>query len=101
MARDGATIGYVGVPHLVEGVDLGLLFGRNIGIAGGVTPARAYIPELLKDVALGDLDASAVFDADVDLDGRAGRLRRDGQPQGGQGPRQRQLRRAADPHGAQ
>ena len=69
VARDGATIGYVGVPHLVEGLDLGLLFGRNIGIAGGVTPARAYIPELLKDVALGNLDASAVFDATVDLDG--------------------------------
>ena len=69
VARDGATIGYVGVPHLVEGIDLGLLFGRNIGIAGGITPARAYIPELLKDIALGDLDASAVLDASVDLEG--------------------------------
>ncbi len=69
VARDGATIGYVGVPHLVEGVDLGLLFGRNVGIAGGVSPARAYIPELLKDVALGDLDVSAVFDGTVDLEG--------------------------------
>lgn len=69
LARDGATIGYVGVPHLVEGVDLGLLFGRNIAIAGGVAPARAYLPELLKDVALGNLDVSAVFDATVGLDG--------------------------------
>jgi threonine dehydrogenase-like Zn-dependent dehydrogenase len=69
VARDGATIGYVGVPHLVDGVDLGLLFGRNVGIAGGIAPARAYLPELLKDVALGDLDASAVFDATVDLEG--------------------------------
>jgi threonine dehydrogenase-like Zn-dependent dehydrogenase len=69
VARDGATIGYVGVPHLVEGIDLGLLFGRNIGIAGGIAPARAYIPELLKGIALGDLDASAVLDATVDLEG--------------------------------
>ena len=69
VARDGATIGYVGVPHLVEGIDLGLLFGRNIGIAGGIAPVRAYLPELLKDIALGYLDARAVFDATVDLDG--------------------------------
>jgi hypothetical protein len=69
VARDGATIGYVGVPHLVDGIDLGLLFGRNVGIAGGIAPARAYLPELLKDVALGGLDVSAVFDATVSLDG--------------------------------
>jgi hypothetical protein len=69
IARDGATIGYVGVPHLVEGIDLGLLFGRNIAIAGGVAPARAYLPELIKEVALGNLDVSAVFDATVGLDG--------------------------------
>jgi alcohol dehydrogenase len=69
VARDGATIGYVGVPHLVEALDLGLLFGRNIGIAGGIAPARAYIPELLKDIALDNLDASPIFDRTVDLDG--------------------------------
>lgn len=69
VARDGATIGYVGVPHLVDGVDLGQLFGRNIGILGGIAPARAYIPELMTDVALGNLDASAVLDASVDLEG--------------------------------
>ncbi|HYT09719.1 MAG TPA: alcohol dehydrogenase catalytic domain-containing protein [Mycobacteriales bacterium] len=69
VARDGATIGYVGVPHQVEGLDLGTLFGRNIGIAGGIAPARAYIPELITDLALGNLDASAVLDATVDLEG--------------------------------
>ena len=69
VARDGATIGYVGVPHLVEHVDLGLLFGRNIGIRGGVAPARAYLPELMADVAAGSLDASAVLDLAVDLEG--------------------------------
>jgi threonine dehydrogenase-like Zn-dependent dehydrogenase len=69
VARDGATIGYVGVPHLVDGVDLGLLFGRNIGIRGGIAPARTYLPELMTDIALGALDASAVLDEVVDLDG--------------------------------
>jgi len=69
VARDGAVIGYVGVPHLVERLDLGLLFSRNIGVRGGVTPARAYIPELMADVVTGALDASAVFDLVVDLEG--------------------------------
>ena len=69
VARDGATIGYVGVPHLVEGLDVSGLFGRNINLAGGVTPARTYLPELMTDIALGDLDASPVFDAVVDLAG--------------------------------
>ena len=69
VARDGATIGYVGVPHLVEGLDLSLLFGRNIDLAGGVTPARTYLPELMTDIALGTIDASPIFDASVDLAG--------------------------------
>jgi hypothetical protein len=69
VARDGATIGYVGVPHLVDGLDLGMLFGRNINLAGGVAPVRAYLPELMTEVALGNLDASAVLDTRVDLDG--------------------------------
>lgn len=69
VARDGATVGYVGVPHLVEGIDLSQLFNRNIDLAGGVTPARTYLPELMTDIALGTLNASAVFDSVVDLAG--------------------------------
>lgn len=68
-ARDGATIGYVGVPHLVDGIDLSQLFNRNIGLKGGLAPARAYLPELMTAIALDGLDASALFDATVDLDG--------------------------------
>ncbi|MBA3523558.1 MAG: alcohol dehydrogenase catalytic domain-containing protein [Geodermatophilaceae bacterium] len=67
VAADGATIGYVGVPHLVERLDVSLLFGRNIAVRGGVTPARHYIPDLLADVLDGTLDASPVFDLTVDL----------------------------------
>jgi threonine dehydrogenase-like Zn-dependent dehydrogenase len=69
VARDGATIGYVGTPHLVDGLDLAALFSRNLGIAGGIAPARAYLPELLTDLALGSLDARAVLDSTVDLGG--------------------------------
>ncbi len=69
VARDGATIGWVGVPQLVDGIDLSPLFARNISIVGGVAPVRSYLPELMTDVALGTLDASPVFDAVVDLAG--------------------------------
>jgi threonine dehydrogenase-like Zn-dependent dehydrogenase len=67
IAKDGARIGYVGTPHLVEGLDLELLFGRNITLAGGAAPARAYLPALLADVLNGQLDASALFAMSVPL----------------------------------
>jgi threonine dehydrogenase-like Zn-dependent dehydrogenase len=69
VARDGATIGYVGMPHLVEGLNVARLFSRNIGLRGGLTPARAYLPELMGEVANGHLDASVVIDSAVDLEG--------------------------------
>ncbi|MGI8531850.1 MAG: zinc-binding dehydrogenase [Geodermatophilaceae bacterium] len=68
IAKDGATIGYVGVPHTVEGIDVALLFGRNVSIRGGMCPARAYIPGLLSDVLDGTLDASPVLDLTVSLE---------------------------------
>ncbi len=68
IAKDGGSIGYVGVPHLVDGVDISLLFGRNVAVRGGMCPARAYIPGLLADVLDGTLDASPIFDLAVSLD---------------------------------
>lgn len=62
IARDGARIGYVGHPHPVERVDLARLFERNISLAGGLAPARAYLPELLRAAAAGELDPSPVVD---------------------------------------
>lgn len=67
IARDGASIGYVGVPHTVEGVDLSALYGRNITIRGGIAPVRTYLPELLLDVVDGVLDATPVLDLTVGL----------------------------------
>ncbi|MDF3293574.1 MULTISPECIES: zinc-dependent alcohol dehydrogenase family protein [Streptomyces] len=70
IARDGGAIGYVGVPHgSGTGLDLGVMFGRNIALRGGVAPVRSYIPELLPDVLSGAIDPSPVFDLTVDLDG--------------------------------
>jgi threonine dehydrogenase-like Zn-dependent dehydrogenase len=68
IARDGGTVGYVGVPNGVESIDLSSIFGRNVALRGGVAPARAYIPELLADVMAGRLDPSPVLDLEVSLD---------------------------------
>ena len=68
VARDGATIGYVGAPHLIDGLDLAAIFCRNISVRGGVCPSRAYLPQLLSAVASGTLDPSPVFDRRVTLD---------------------------------
>jgi threonine dehydrogenase-like Zn-dependent dehydrogenase len=70
IARDGGSVGFVGVPHGGSaGVDIGQMFGRNVSLRGGVAPARAYIPELLADVLAGSLDPSPIFDLRVGLDG--------------------------------
>lgn len=70
ITRDGGAIGYVGVPHgSGTGLDLGVMFDRNIALRGGVAPVRAYIPELLPDVLDGTVDPSPVFDLTVGLDG--------------------------------
>ena len=38
-ARPGSTVGFVGVPHGVE-LPVRRMFGKNIGLAGGVAPVR-------------------------------------------------------------
>ncbi|NUO60180.1 MAG: zinc-dependent alcohol dehydrogenase family protein [Hamadaea sp.] len=73
VARPGGYVGYVGVPHGGSGgVDIHTMFDNNVGLCGGVAPARAYIPELLADVLAGNLDPSPVFDVGVDLAGVPG-----------------------------
>ncbi|MDO8105903.1 zinc-dependent alcohol dehydrogenase family protein [Isoptericola sp. b441] len=69
IVRAGGSIGYVGVPNGVhEGLDLSRIFRRNVTIAGGVAPARAYLPELLTDVLDGTIDPSPVFDLELPLE---------------------------------
>ena len=69
VARPGGRVGFVGVPAQVEAIDVRRMFSNNIALHGGVAPARAYIPELLADVADGTLDPSPVLDLTVGLDG--------------------------------
>ncbi|HEY2792165.1 MAG TPA: zinc-dependent alcohol dehydrogenase family protein [Micromonosporaceae bacterium] len=67
IARDGGQVGFVGVPHEVAEVDIHDMFDRNVGLVGGVAPARRYIDELLRDVLAGTLDPSPVFDVTMPL----------------------------------
>jgi len=70
IARPGGAIKYVGVPHSSgHNFNLGRLFMNNITLRGGAAPARAYIPELLADAVAGKLNAFAVLDLTVNLDG--------------------------------
>ncbi len=69
IARPGGRVGYVGVPHVAESINLGRMFRHNIALHGGVAPVRAYLPELLADVIAGVIDPSPVLDKTVDLDG--------------------------------
>ena len=67
VARPGSTVGFVGVPHGVE-LPVRRMFGRNVGLAGGVAPVRAYLPMLLGLVLDRAIDPGRVFDAEMPLD---------------------------------
>lgn len=66
ITRAGGMIGAVGVP-MYQNFDYKSIFWKNVGIKGGVAPAREYIPELLKDVLAGKINPGRVFDLTVDL----------------------------------
>ncbi|MGM1029240.1 MAG: zinc-binding dehydrogenase [Actinomycetota bacterium] len=70
VARPGATVGYVGVPHGAQ-VPWRVAFRNNIGLRGGMAPVARYLPELVPAVLAGELDASAVFDLELPLDDAA------------------------------
>jgi len=68
IARPGSIVGAVGAPHDVD-VPIDTVIFRNVGLRGGVAPARRYIPELLDDVLEGGIHPGRVFDFEIDLDG--------------------------------
>ena len=67
IARPGAIVGRVGVPHGVN-IDAEGTFYRNVGMRGGPAPARHYQPELLEAVLDGRINPGKVFDLTTDLD---------------------------------
>jgi threonine dehydrogenase-like Zn-dependent dehydrogenase len=69
IARPGGAVGRVGVPHYEAIPGSEPFFYKNVSIAGGPAPARAYIDELLPDTLEGRIDPGRVFDRVVGLDG--------------------------------
>ncbi|WP_052889299.1 zinc-dependent alcohol dehydrogenase family protein [Thermogemmatispora carboxidivorans] len=67
IARPGAIVGRVGVPHEVE-IPAETTFYRNIGLRGGPAPVRAYLPQLVEAVLSGQINPGRVFDFTTDLD---------------------------------
>ncbi|HLZ70832.1 MAG TPA: alcohol dehydrogenase catalytic domain-containing protein [Dehalococcoidia bacterium] len=68
IARAGSTVGAIGAPHNIDFSVMDAVVYRNIGLRGGVSPARAYIPELLDDVLSGRINPGRVFDFETTLD---------------------------------
>ena len=67
IARPGAMVGAIGAPHDVQ-VPIETVIFRNVGLRGGVSPARRYLPELMDDVLAGRINPGLVFDFETDLD---------------------------------
>lgn len=68
LARAGGAVGRVGVPQEMDMPDSQTAFFKNVAIAGGPAPARAYIEELLPDVLEGRIEPGRVFDYVANLD---------------------------------
>jgi threonine dehydrogenase-like Zn-dependent dehydrogenase len=69
IVRPGRAVGRVGVPHYETIKGAQQMFYRNVIVAGGPAPVRAYIDELLPDVLEGRIEPGRVFDRTVGLDG--------------------------------
>lgn len=67
IARPGGAIGRVGVPHHA-GIPATTTFYKNVIVAGGPAPTRAYMPELLPDVLEGRMEPGRVFDLRLPLE---------------------------------
>ena len=68
IVRAGGAVGRVGVPQDTT-IPLGdESFYKNVTIAGGPAPVRAYIEELLPDIVEGRINPGRVFDRTINLD---------------------------------
>jgi threonine dehydrogenase-like Zn-dependent dehydrogenase len=69
ITRAGGAVGRVGVPQDESMPASVPAFFKNITIAGGPAPVRAYIEELLPDILEGRINPGRVFDRTTNLDG--------------------------------
>ncbi len=68
IARPGAAVGRVGVPHYEAIPAAQPAFYKNVIVSGGPAPVRAYIEGLLPDVLEGRIQPGRVFDRVINLD---------------------------------
>lgn len=66
LARPGAMIGYVGVPHEVK-LDGQMLFMSQTGMQGGPAPVRRFLPHLMELVLTRKINPGKVFDLTLPL----------------------------------
>jgi threonine dehydrogenase-like Zn-dependent dehydrogenase len=71
MAREGGTIGAVGVPHTIPELPLFEPFRHHLRIHLGIAPVRKYLPDLIARVMAGTYDAGPVFDCTLPLEDMA------------------------------
>jgi threonine dehydrogenase-like Zn-dependent dehydrogenase len=69
IVRAGGAVGRVGVPQQETLPASVPTFFRNVTIAGGPAPVRAYIEELMVDILDGRIEPGRVFDRTTNLDG--------------------------------
>jgi threonine dehydrogenase-like Zn-dependent dehydrogenase len=68
IARPGAAIGRVGVPHYEGTPASQQAFYGNVSVGGGPAPVRAYIETLLPDILEGRIQPGRVFDRTIGLE---------------------------------
>jgi threonine dehydrogenase-like Zn-dependent dehydrogenase len=68
MARDGGSIGAVGVPHTSPELPLFQPFIHHLRLNLGIAPVRRYLPDLLSRIVAGTLDPGPVFDTTLPLE---------------------------------
>jgi hypothetical protein len=68
MARDGGSIGAVGVPHTSPELPLFQPFLQHLSLNLGIAPVRRYLPDLLSRIVAGTLDPGPVFDTTLPLE---------------------------------
>ena len=67
VARPGAMIGYVGVPHGVQ-LDGQQLFYSQTGMQGGPAPVRRFLPHLMELVLTRQINPGKVFDLTLPIE---------------------------------
>ncbi|GAA0385614.1 alcohol dehydrogenase catalytic domain-containing protein [Microbispora corallina] len=68
MARDGGSIGAVGVPHTAPTLPLFQPLIHNLRLNLGIAPVRRYLPDLVARITAGTLDPGPVFDTVLPLE---------------------------------